>query len=335
MVDVARAADVAVSTVSRVVNGDPSVGAALRERVGRAIGEVGWEVDDRARHLRLGVSGTIGAVVGELRSVFLAAVERAARTQGLMVLAISSGGDASGEDDAVRAMCRRRVDGLIVELSQNQAAGYLARQIEHGLPVVAIDRRPPELACDLVTSDNVRGIELAYQHLVDRGHSRIAFIGDDEVLVTAGQRAATFRRKAAEHGEDAAGLVMTGSPTRDRVGAALDAVLAAPLPPTALITGNDAISVHAFQHRGLGLAGLDFVGFDDLQLSEVFDPPRSVIAQDYAAMGEAAVSMIVTRLADAALPVRQLVVPVRLLDRDKPPNRTPDADTDADADAQA
>ncbi len=318
MVDVARAAGVALSTVSRVVNGDPTVGAHLAQRVRQAILDVGWEVDDRARHLRLGVSGTIGAVVGELRSVFLAAVEAAARAEGLMVLATSTGDDTDAEEAAVRAMCRRRVDGLIVELSRGDATAYLARQIEHGLPVVAIDRRLPGLVCDFVTSDNVGGIGLAYDHLLERGHSRILFLGDDEALFTAGERAAAFRHRAARNGHDITGLVLTGAPTRARIGAALDAVLASRRPPTALITGNDTISVHAFRHLGLGLAGLDFVGFDDVVLSEVFEPARSVVAQDYAALGAAAVSMIVSRLADPRLPVRRLVVGVRLLDRDKP-----------------
>ncbi len=318
MVDVARAAGVAVSTVSRVVNADATVGAGFADRVHRAITDLGWEADDRARHLRLGVSGTIGAVVGELDSPFLRSAERAARAAGLMVLTMSTENDERLEMEAVRSLSRRRVDGLIIEQGTETANPYLEDQIGRGLPVVAMDRPLPGITSDSVISDNPRGIELAYAHLVRRGHHHIVYVGDHETLFTGRERATAFRRCAGEHGHDHRHRVFTGRVTPQRVAADLDRALTARPAPTALITGNAGITTRAFQHLGIGLGGLAFVGFDDLELATILDPPLTVIAQDYPAMGAAAVHMITTRLSQPHLPPRQTITAVTLIDRGPP-----------------
>jgi len=320
MVDVGRSAGVALSTVSRVVNGDPRVGADLADRVRAAIDELGWEADDRARHLRLGTSGTIGAAVGELTSAFLREAERAARSVDLMVLATSTDNDDRLELEAVRSLCRRRVDGLVIEPCGAAATtAYLATQVARGLPVVALDRPlpGPGQVSDCVLGDNAAGIRLAYGHLAGRGHRHLAYVGDDERLFTGRERADAFRACVAGRTGPAAaaGRVFTGEVTAARVARDLDRALAADPPPTALVTGNQTVTTLAFRHLGMGLAGLDLVGYDDLELAGIVDPPRAVIVQDHATMGRLTLEMITSRLADPALPPRLAVVPVRLLDR--------------------
>lgn len=314
MVDVARSAGVAVSTVSRVVNRDPTVGTGLAERVHGAISALGWEADDRARHLRLGVSGTIGAAVNGLDSPFLREAERAARALGLMVLATSTEDDEQLENEAIRSLIRRRVDGLVVEQRRARTDPYLGEQIARGLAVVAIDQPLPGVSADSVVCDNAGGITLAHAHLTRHGHRHIAFLGDDERVFTGRARADAFRRCAAAAGR-ARPPVHTGDPSLEHVGAALDRLLTRRPRPTALITGNAAITVATFQHLGMGLAGLALVGFDDVELAGILEPPRTVVAQDHAAMGRAALQLLVSRIGDPSLPVRQTVVPVTLVDR--------------------
>lgn len=317
MVDVARLAGVAVSTVSRAVNADPTVGRVLAERVREAIGELGWEADERARHLRTGVSRTIGAVVGDLDSPFLRGAERAARAAGLMLLAASTDLDEALEAKAISSLCRRRVDGLIIEPGAAGTGDYLRAQMAHGLPVVAIDRPIPDTPSDSVVVDNAHGIDLAYDHLLGRGHRQIAHVGDTEVLSTARDRADAFRRRVrgTEPRRAPTRRVFTGPVTLDRVSRDLEAALAVRPAPTALVTGNAATSTHAFRILGADLGGLDLVGFDDFELAVVLDPPWTVVAQDFATMGAAALEMIRSRIESPALPLRQRVVPVRLVER--------------------
>jgi LacI family transcriptional regulator len=320
MVDVARTAGVALSTVSRVVNGDTTVGAELVDRVHGAIALLGWEADERARHLRLGVSGTIGAAVYELDSPFLRGAERAARSAGLMVLVTSTSNDARLESDAIRSLVRRRVDGLIIEKRVGEAGAYLSEQIERGLPVVAIDQPLSGIAADSVVSDNEGGIARAYAHLRARGHRHIAYVGDDEALFTGRARAEAFRTCALGAGQSPEGRVFTGEVSRERIGADLARALAGQLRPTALVTGNARTTLEVFRCLGIGLSGLDLVGFDDLELTEIVEPPVSVVAQDYAAFGRAALDMITSRIADPTVAPRQAVIGVQLIDRGAGPD---------------
>src|SRR5271168_1825728 len=110
MVDVARQAGVALRTVSRVVNKDPTVGGELAERVLRVIAELNYQPDERARQLRSGVSATVGAAVRNISDAhpILRTIEEAAREVGLTVVAMSTEDDEFRERDAIMSMCRRR-----------------------------------------------------------------------------------------------------------------------------------------------------------------------------------------------------------------------------------
>jgi LacI family transcriptional regulator len=173
MVDVAREAGVALRTVSRVVNGDPTVGEAFAQRVRHAIAMLDYQPDERARQLRSGVTGTVGAAV---RNIFdahpvLGAAYEAARAAGLMVVAMSTEDDEEREREAVMSMCGRRMDGIIIEpIAENHE--YLQPEIDSGLPVVAFDRPATGVSVDTVLTDNRGGIELAFKHLARHGHQR-------------------------------------------------------------------------------------------------------------------------------------------------------------------
>src|SRR5229473_344600 len=141
MLDVAREAGVALRTVSRVVNSDPTVGRDVMTRVQAAVRALDYQPDERARQLRRGVTGLIGAAVRNLADahLVLGAIDRAAREAKLTVLAMSTEDEEQLEREAVMSMCRRRVDGLIIEpISTNHE--YLAPELAAGLPLVAVDR---------------------------------------------------------------------------------------------------------------------------------------------------------------------------------------------------
>ncbi|MDX6244267.1 MAG: LacI family transcriptional regulator [Frankiales bacterium] len=321
MVDVARLSGVALSTVSRVVNGDPGARAATVLRVKNAIRELGWEGDELARQLRRGESGTLGAAARDIGGSFCRAVERSARHAGLMLLSASTGDIETDEGQVIRALCRRRVDGLVVEPVGNDHA-FLGQEIANGLPVVAIDRPLSGIKTDCVLSDNAGGIRLAYKHLQASGHRRIGYIGDTETIYTGKVRAATFRRCAAQNG-GADQLTATPGTQRAAFRASLDRLLDQESPPTALITGNAASTIEALLWLGPDARGLALVSFDDLEFAALVRPAITVLAQDFEAMGSAAVSLLAARRANAALPVKKVTVPVTLIARgsgERPPS---------------
>src|SRR5258706_4018305 len=130
MLDVAREAGVALRTVSRVVNDDPTVGTELATRIRMAITALDYEPDERAQQLRRGTSGLIGAAVRNLADAHpvLSAVDATARDNRMTVLAMSTEDEEDREREAVMSMCRRRVDGIILEpISSNHH--YLASEM--------------------------------------------------------------------------------------------------------------------------------------------------------------------------------------------------------------
>ena len=177
--DVARHAGVSVATVSRVLNDMPVVRTEMRERVRAAIGDLGYRPSSTARSLSLGRAQTIGvvapfftspSVVERLRGV----VERLAEHDyDLMLFDVET---LQQRSDAFQDFARRaRVDGLLV-ISLPLVADEIAALRRDNLPVVLIDIE--HAGVPHVTIDDVRGGELAAEHLLARGHRRIGFVGD-------------------------------------------------------------------------------------------------------------------------------------------------------------
>jgi len=314
MVDVAREAGVALRTVSRVVNNDPTVGPEYVVKVKAAIEALNFRPDERARQLRTGVTGTIGAAVRRIAEVnpALAAIEQTARAAGLTLLASSTDFDEARERDILVSMCRQRLGGIIVE-PFGETHGYLEPELEAGMPVVAMDRPMSGLSVDCVMSDNASGIGMAFHHLHQHGHRRIAYLGDSERVFSGRERAAAFRAALVAHGLPVDGLVHPGDITAERIGAALDVALDGAEPATALVTGNMDTTIAVLRRLGpLAASRLAIVGFDDVPLADLLQPALTVVAQDTAKIGRTAVELLRARIADPSRPVQTVIVPVSL-----------------------
>ena len=315
MVDVAREAGVALRTVSRVVNNDPTVGPEYVARVEAAIAALNFRPDERARQLRTGVTGTIGAAVRRIAEVnpALAAIERTARTSGLTLLAASTDFDETRERDILVSMCRQRLAGIIVEpFGENHA--YLEPELDAGIPFVAMDRPMSGVSVDCVMSDNASGIGTAFHHLSRHGHRRIAYIGDSEQVFSGRERAAAFRAALGAHGQPLDGLVHPGEITPERVAVALDTALrGTDDPATALVTGNMDTTLTVLRVLGPQAASrLAIVGFDEVPHADLLQPALTVVAQETTTIGQTAVELLGARIADPARPVQTVIVPVTL-----------------------
>jgi LacI family transcriptional regulator len=313
MVDVAREAGVALRTVSRVVNDDPTVGPANVAKVQAAIAALNFRPDERARQLRTGVTGAIGAAVRRIAEAnpALAAIERTAGAAGLTLLAASTDFDEGREREILTSMCRQRLDGIIVE-PIGESHGYLQPELEAGMPFVAMDRPMSGISADCVMSDNASGIGMAFHHLHEHGHRRIAYIGDSERVFSGRERAGAFRAALRSHGQPVEGLVHPGELTPERVAAALDAALHG-AKATALVTGNMDTTISVLRLLGREAAGrLAIVGFDEVPLADLLQPALTVVAQDTATIGRTAVELLRKRVADPSRPVQSVVVPLEL-----------------------
>ena len=315
MSDVARLAGVSIKTVSRVVNAEPGVHAETAQRVLAAIERLGFRRNVGALNLRRGSStGTIGLVLEDVANPFYSGITRAAeevaRRHGRRVLTGSSDEDPDRERELSLEFCARRVDGLIV-IPAGTRHGYLVPEIASGTPVVFVDRPPGDVVADTVLVDNVAGAAAAVAHLAAHGHTRIAFLGDAPAIFTATERLAGFREGCARAGIPFdERMVAMGPHTRDTVAAALAGTGA-----TAVLTGNNRITVLTLRALAGTATRPALVGFDDFELADLLDPPVTVVSLDPAELGRAAAELLFARLDGDREPPRRIVLPVRLTPR--------------------
>jgi LacI family transcriptional regulator len=317
MADVASEANVSVKTVSRVVNREPGVRHDTAERVLAVIDRLGFRRVDPDIGLRAGRTLTIGLEVEDLANPFYsqigAAVEREARIRQHQLITASAEGSPIRERAVLEAMLARRVDGLVV-VPAGATPVVDPDVAASGTPIVYLDR-PVRGEADTILSDNHGGIRSAMEHLVAHGHRRIGFLGDDPGFWTARQRRDAFATVHDDlHLPDQARICM-GPHQAATIAEAITAWTQSAQPVTAIITGNNRVTVHALHVLRRFGTGLALVGYDDLELAELLDPPVTVINQDPRAMGQKAAQQLFARLlGDESLPVT-VVMPTRLIVR--------------------
>jgi len=330
MRDVAALARVSLKTASRVINGEPSVAVALAERVRWAASALDYRPNLAARSLRSsdGRTRTIGLILENAANPFSAAlhraVEDAARARGVAVLAGSVDEDPARERELVLALVSRRADGLIIVPSGDDQS-YLAAEQRSGVSIVFVDRRPQLLRADAVLSDNVAGARSAVEHLLAVGHRRIAFLGNLQGIATSNERFSGYAEALREAGitldEELVRFDLHDVPTAE---AAVVSLLTGP-GPTALFTTQNLVTEGAlYALRSLGLSHqIAVVGFDDISLADLLDPPLTVVAQNPAQIGTTACQLLFKRMDGDTSPPQELLIETRLVVRGSgeiPPN---------------
>lgn len=316
--DVASRANVALSSVSRVLNGHPAVSEALRQRVLSAVAELDYQPDFTASNLRRGSTMTIAFLVRDISSPLFSdmvkAVEAAVGEFGYSVLLMNSGGDLAREAAHIRTLARSRVDGVILSLSSESDRGTVAALKTLRAPIVLIDRAIGDIESSSVISDHFSGLSTATQDVAKHGHTRIAFItGPHEVL------ASRERLRGYKAGLRAAGLrfdpnlVRMGSYDEQFGESQTAAVLGVDEPPTAVIAGGGMIAYGTLRAiRNAGLTGrVAMVACDPWRSPELFEPAVTVVHRDVTEMGRVAAELVLEAIKGSA--VRTVTLPTKVV----------------------
>ncbi|MGQ9684601.1 MAG: LacI family DNA-binding transcriptional regulator [Anaerolineae bacterium] len=320
---VARRAGVAAITVSRVINRSGYVGEETRRRVEQAIAELDYVPDQLARGLRSRRSHTLGLLVTDITNAFWTAVARGAEDtalqSGYALFLCNTDESAAKQEQYLRALASRRVEGAVIAPASSDP-GALQAATRTGMPVVVLDRRVPGWQADLVRGDSLGGSRMLVEHLLARGHKRIAHLGGPLGISTADEREAGYRAAlAAAEMEVDPRLVRRGDYKQEGgYSGTLDLVAQQPL-PTAIFAANNALAVGALvalRERGLRVPeDVALVCFDDLPQASLVDPFLTVAAQPAYEMGATAVRLLLERLHEPARPPQEIVLPVRLIVR--------------------
>lgn len=326
--DVALRAGVSPMTVSRTLAGGVNVRPDLQARVLEAASALGYRRNETARSLRPGQgSGLIGVAITELDNPyygnFALGVEEVTAQHGMRMMLGNTGEDAAREQQLVSDFIGRQVEGLIV-VPSGGGVEHLKPESLANTPLVLASRRVYGLDVDTVLIDDVGGAYRGASHLLDAGHTRIAYLGHPSRVFTSPRRFAGFEQALADRGipmidefvyrDEIVDVESASVATRtllDRRGA-----------PTAIFADNNRSALGVLREIGRRLrenpdvSGLPaMVGFDGFELAELMPVPLAVVDHDARQLGREAARLLFERMGSAPLqqPARTLEVPAPLI----------------------
>ncbi len=317
--DIARAAGVSPSTVSRALHGHPRISQTTASRIRHLAQEMGYTPSLPARSLVTKDTATIGMVITQAADPFLArlvlGVEDAAQSHGYSVFLSSSYRDPHREEAVLRSFYERRVSGVVVTGSQIDD-GYLDLCQRYPLPVVLTNCRTYPYS---VLTDNRSGAEQAVEHLVRLGHRRIAYAASDLASRANHDRFAGYRAVLKRHGIPFdQNLVLNGDGTLAGGAQVGERLLTLVPRPTAIFCFNDVMAMgvlHTLVEAGLCIPqDCSVVGFDDLEWAAYYCPPLTTVRQPGYRLGRRAIRMLF-RLIEGQENVQAEVLPAELVVR--------------------
>ena len=298
--DVAELAGVSYQTVSRVINNNPNVSAATRQRVQEIVAETGYRPSQIARSLVTARTATIGLIVPDISNPFFSAVARGAdqvaSEHGYSILLCNTGEDASREIDLLNLLDERYVDGVIVCSSRLEDA-RLKEALSPFRAAVLVNRRVEGGSIPAVLVDDVLGGYMITQHLLQIGHRAVGFVAGPAASYSGNQRLKGYKKALAGAGiEPQPDWVRHCLPTTTAGEETTNLLLTANPELTALFCYNDLLALGALRHcAAFGLqvpTDVAVTGFDDIMLAGVVTPGLTTCHVPRAEIGSRAVTML-------------------------------------------
>jgi LacI family transcriptional regulator len=302
--DVARSAGVSLGTVSNVMNRPEVVSPSTRERVERAMAELGFVRNESARQLRAGTSRTLAYVMLDGSNPFFhdvaQGIELAAEDADLSLFICNSNGRAEREEVHLDRLMQQRVQGILITPVHPEAP-YLAEISRRGVPMVIVDRVGVGGEFCSVAVDDVLGGRIAVEHLAEQGHTRVAVVGGPESIGQVRERLEGARQIWAELGLPAEDLIYlpTAALTVAEGRSAGERLAGIPVRrrPTAAFCANDLLALGLLQQSiGAGLRvpeELAIVGFDDIEFAAAAAVPLTSVRQPRQELGRAAAALVI------------------------------------------
>lgn len=326
IIDVAKAAGVHPSTVSRVLNGSGELNLlpATRQRVVAAAARLGYRPSALARSLRLKRTFTLGMLVPNIDNPLfppiIKGVENTARARGYNLILCNTENSSEREDEYLRVLRERQVDGVLIASSFMGDATIAELRRDH-FPFVLVNRGSRNVDDLAVLVDNDTGIAEAVAHLVELGHRRIGIVAGPQTTMTGQQRLAAAKAALRAHGirvDPALVSVAEGFSQESGYRAGRRLVFGAE-PPTAMLCANDLVALgalRAIREAGLQCPGeISLVGFNDISLAELLDPPLTTIHIEQNEMGARAAELIIAQVEGHKIDSRRVTMPSHLVVR--------------------
>ncbi|MDX3767483.1 MULTISPECIES: LacI family DNA-binding transcriptional regulator [unclassified Streptomyces] len=300
--DVAQAAEVHVSTVSRAFSAPHLVKRETRERVLAIAAELGYQPNETARALTTGRTRNLGLIVSDIANPFfpplIKAAQAYARVRGYQVFVADTDEDAAVEEELIQTLARQ-VDGVI--LVSPRLANDLIGRLGGALPFVLVNRSVAGLSAVLM--DVANGAALAVDHLAGLGHRHLALVCGPRGSWTSAQMRRAAGKAAADQGVRL-DVLGPNPPTEHGGIAATPAVLGTGA--TGVIAYNDLVAIGLIE----GLDGqnvrvprdISVIGVDDTVAGRLNRPRLTTVAMPTAAAGRTAVDLLIQALETSGEP---------------------------------
>lgn len=327
--DVAELAGVSMKTVSNVVRDYEHVSPATRERVQKAIEELGYRPNLMGRRLATGRTGLLALAFSNVTVPYFAelsrAVSAAAGTLGYRVLLEETDGTLDGERAVIASSEAGMVDGILFQPSMMSSVEISRHRGD--LPIVILGEGAAPLPVDRIMMDNVAAARDATKHVLSLGRRRIGFAGHEsgELSATSVQRLMGYQQALEEHGVLPDPHLLFPSTEISPSGAVLGvgAALDAGARVDGLVCRDDLAAIgalRALNERGFRVPeDVAVTGWDNIELSRVTFPSITTIAPDLDSLAERAVRMLVERVGGFTGVGRHELVDYELIIRESAP----------------
>ncbi len=324
--DVAKMAGVSTATVSHILNNSRPVLPKTRQRVLRAIERLNYRPSAIARSLTTNITRSVAVMVADLTNPFFAAIVRGIEDRiephGYNLIVCNTDEQAAREARYLEMLLTRRVDGLIIAPT-GETQPLLGEFAHHQIPLVFIDRKPPESYGPVIAVDNFSIGRKATEYLIRLGHQRIAILARKPMLSTVLGRLGGYRQALANHHlpiDDS--LICITEHDLDAVAVSARRLLASPNRPSAIIATNQIMTVgvlQAMQEQKLKYPDdISLVCFDDNPWVALFDPPLTAVRQPITQLCDVAIDTLqqaMKRKSEKVSPTPDLFLQAELIER--------------------
>ncbi|MFN3333476.1 MAG: LacI family DNA-binding transcriptional regulator [Caldilinea sp.] len=306
ILDVATAAGLSPSTVSRVLNQKGYYSAENEQKVRNAVESLGYRPSWSARSLKGAPTRVVGLIIPDISNVFYTTLAGALLTRmrvlGYDMILCVNDENAQLDLNYLEMLQQKGVDGILyTHPAHGNNSAHVRRMVEKGMPIVELNRQREKNFLDAVLPDNFRGVHQAVEYLANLGHRRIGFISGSAQITTGHERLLGYQSAVRLLGlDDDPALLKIGSFTRQHGEQAMTELLALPNRPTALIAGSNRISMGALMVMGQAAIripdDMSVIGYNDTEWLTAWNPPITAVDIAVDEMAQLAIDLLHRRV---------------------------------------
>ncbi|XJZ26707.1 LacI family DNA-binding transcriptional regulator [Bacillota bacterium Lsc_1132] len=320
--DVAEKAGVSIATVSKVLNNTGRISEETRKKVIKIMRELEYQPSSVAAALTGKQTFTIGVLVPDISNPFFADVARAlennAREMGYAIILCNTDYQIEREKDYLELLLKKQVDGIIIATEPEDWKAYKNLQ-KKNVPHLMFSIDSPGFSSHVVTTDDTRGGYMAGRYLLDKGHSEIAVIAEQN-RVSGRMRLEGFKQSLADEGINLKNHYTIHAMSKiDEAKVAARKILSLENRPTAVFASTDLIaSILINEARKANVRipqDLSIIGFDNTIYAEIADPGLTTIAQPIPELAHYAIDQLLKLIKNPKIPQQRIMLSPMLVER--------------------